>query len=199
MVLQSRPQCRSAGALNNRDGGKGRSYQARCISILGGFEERSSLCFERHAQSPWNFTRVYTSATGKQHCVLIILAYSYTKSGIMIYLINMSIIVFPSQFWGHDHLFSACRRVISASLKQELLQMWMFGILTNALGRKRKCELAHEVGKDSKACLAASASLVSRVSCSMHFMNFNLNVMIFTEWKPDLTECRSEERPQQEF
>lgn len=63
--------------------------------------------------------------------------------------------------------------------------MWMFGILSSALGRK--CEPAHEVGKDSKAYSAVPASLVSRVSCGLHLMNFNLNVTIFTEWQLDVT------------
>lgn len=57
--------------------------------------------------------------------------------------------------------------------------MWMFGILSSALGKK--CEPAHEVGKDSKAYSAVPASLVSTVSCGLHLMNFNLNVTIFTE------------------
>lgn len=57
--------------------------------------------------------------------------------------------------------------------------MWMFGILSSALGRR--CEPAHEVGKDNKAYSAVPASLVSRVSCGLHLMNFNLNVTIFTE------------------
>lgn len=109
----------------------------------------------------------------------------------------MSTIIFFSQFWGHEHLFSACRGTIPASLKQEPLQMWIFGILTSALGRK--CEPAHEVGKDSKAHSAMPASLVSRVSCGLHLMNFNLNVTIFFEWQADLTECTTEEPPQWEF
>lgn len=75
--------------------------------------------------------------------------------------------------------------------------MWMFGILSSALGRK--CEPAHEVGKDSKAYSAVPASLVSRVSCGLHLMNFNLNVTIFTEWQLDVTECMTEEPPQWEF
>lgn len=73
----------------------------------------------------------------------------------------------------------------------------MFGVLM--LWAERKCELAHEVEKDSKAPSAELASLVSRVSRGMHFIChfiFNLNVMIFIECKLELTECRSEEPPE---
>lgn len=59
--------------------------------------------------------------------------------------------------------------------------MGMFGIVTNTLGRGRKCELVHEVKKDSRGHSAAPASLIIRVSCGTHFMTFNLNVIIFIE------------------
>lgn len=75
--------------------------------------------------------------------------------------------------------------------------MWMFSMLTSALGRK--WEPAHEVGKHSKAHSAVPASLVSGMSCGLHLMNFNLNVTIFIEWQLDITECKTEKPPQWEF
>lgn len=115
----------------------------------------------------------------------------------MIWFANMSIIIFFSQFWGGEHLFSAGRAAISASLTQELLQTWMFGSLTSAL--ERMCEPAHEVGKDSKAHAVVHTSLVSGVSYGLHLMNFNLNVTIFIEWQSDLTECKTKKPLQWEF
>lgn len=108
----------------------------------------------------------------------------------------MSTIIFFSQFWGHGHLFSACRGAIPASLKQEPLQMWMFGILTSALAESANQPMRLEkTAKLIQLCL----HLWSPVSCGLHLMNFNLNVTIFFEWQADLTECTTEEPPQREF
>lgn len=118
MVLQSKPQCRSAGVLSNRAGGNRRSHLARCLSTLEGSGERSFLCCDRRAQSPWSFSGVHTSALGNSIvCQMFWPTVRQIKSGIVIWFLYMSVIVFSSQFWGHDHLFSACRGVISAALK----------------------------------------------------------------------------------
>lgn len=117
MVLQSKPQCRSAGVLSNRTGGNRRSHAARCLSALEGFGERSCVVTDvlSHLEVFLEFT--HHSLGNSIMCQMFWTTVRQIKSGIVIWFLNMSVIVFSSQFWGHDHLFSACRGVISAVLK----------------------------------------------------------------------------------